>query len=387
MMLKLLRGGALTKVVREPETAVAPLPLEVVQAAEVAQEQPEQAALLQHWMSLASMQQRVIESLVSEIAGTSAFVETEAEALSGRFQRLAFSAEQQTARVESLTTLAKGIEVEGEQVPIERIAGLLEGTLSDVVAKILMLSKDSMAMVYALDGLSKNVVQVDKCMVQLNRINKTTNMLALNARIEAERAGTAGMAFRVVAGEVQELSKATESLSREMQAEIRTVTTGITEGQATLQRVATIDMSENIMAKDRLEVLMSALINRSDNLSSIVADAVREAAQISADVDGMVTGIQFQDRTRQRLEHVVDTLQVLGQALEEIKGRTVAVVPELSGKPGSDVEWVKGLLDKIKMSELRARFVAQVLDGKQLSEIADASAPDVPAVSGSVELF
>lgn len=386
-MLKLLRGGALAKVVREPETAVAPLPLEVVRAAEVAQEQPEQAALLQHWMWLASMQQRVIESLVSEIAATSAFVETEAEALSGRFQRLAFSAEQQTARVESLTTLAKGIEVEGEQVPIERIAGLLEGTLSDVVAKILMLSKDSMAMVYALDGLSKNVVQVDKCMVQLNRINKTTNMLALNARIEAERAGTAGMAFRVVAGEVQELSKATESLSREMQAEIRTVTTGITEGQATLQRVATIDMSENIMAKDRLEVLMSALINRSDNLSSIVADAVREAAQISADVDGMVTGIQFQDRTRQRLEHVVDTLQVLGQALEDIKGRTMAVVPELSGEPGSDVEWVKGLLDNIKMSELRARFVAQVLDGKQLSEIADASAPDTPAVSGSVELF
>jgi methyl-accepting chemotaxis protein len=386
-MLKLLRSVALAEVEREPETAIVPPALEVLQAPEVPQEQPGQTELLQRWMSLASMQQRVIESLVSEITGTSAFVETEAEALSGRFQRLAFSAEQQTARVESLTNLAKGIEVEGEQVPIERIAGLLEGTLSDVVAKILMLSKDSMAMVYALDGLSKNVVQVDKCMVQLNRINKTTNMLALNARIEAERAGTAGMAFRVVAGEVQELSKATESLSREMQAEIKTVTTGIVEGQATLQRVATIDMSDNIMAKDRLEVLMSALINRSDNLSSIVADAVREAAQISSDVDGMVTGIQFQDRTRQRLEHVVDTLQVLGQALEEIKGRTMAVVPELSGEPGSDVEWVKGLLDNIKMSELRARFVAQVLDGKQLSESQDASAADAPAESGSVELF
>ena len=365
----------------EPETAVVP------QVPHEPEASPDQTTLLQRWMSLASMQQRVIESLISEITGTSAFVETEAEALSGRFQRLAYSAEQQTARVESLTNLAKGIEVDGEQVPIERIAGLLEGTLSDVVAKILMLSKDSMAMVYALDGLSNNIVQVDKCMVHLNRINKTTNMLALNARIEAERAGAAGMAFRVVAGEVQELSKATESLSREMQTEIKTVTTGITEGQETLQRVATIDMSENILAKDRLEVLLSALVKRSDNLSAIVSDAVREAAQISADVDGMVTGIQFQDRTRQRLEHVVDTLQVIGEALEETKGRTRAVVPELSNEPGSDVEWVKGLLNNIKMSELRARFVAQVLDGKQLSEISDASAHDAPSVSGSVELF
>jgi methyl-accepting chemotaxis protein len=377
-MLKLLRGGAAAQVVSEPDPAIAP------QACEVP---PEQTELLQRWMALAATQQRVIEALAAEIAGTSAFVETEAEALSGRFQRLASSAEQQIGRTESLTALARGIEVDGEQVPIERIASLLEGTLSDVVTKILMLSKDSMAMVYALDGLRANVVQVEKCMVQMNRINKTTNMLALNARIEAERAGSAGMAFRVVAGEVQELSKATESLTREMQAEIKAVTTGIIDGQATLQRVATIDMSENIMAKDRLEGLLSALVNRSDNLSAIVGDTVREAGLISADVDGMVTGIQFQDRTRQRLEHVVDTLHVIVEALEEVKGRTKEVVPELSSEPGSDAEWVKGLLDRMTLSDLRARFVAQLLDGKQPGENSDVTADDAPSVSGSIELF
>jgi methyl-accepting chemotaxis protein len=377
-MLKLLRGGAAAQVVSEPDPAIAP------QACEVP---PEQTELLQRWMALAATQQRVIEALAAEIAGTSAFVETEAEALSGRFQRLASSAEQQIGRTESLTALARGIEVDGEQVPIERIASLLEGTLSDVVTKILMLSKDSMAMVYALDGLRANVVQVEKCMVQMNRINKTTNMLALNARIEAERAGSAGMAFRVVAGEVQELSKATESLTREMQAEIKAVTTGIIDGQATLQRVATIDMSENIMAKDRLEGLLSALVNRSDNLSAIVGDTVREAGLISADVDGMVTGIQFQDRTRQRLEHVVDTLHVIVEALEEVKGRTKEVVPELSSEPGSDAEWVKGLLDRMTLSDLRTRFVAQLLDGKQPGENSDVTADDAPSVSGSIELF
>lgn len=374
----MLRGGPVAEAEHGPDIAAVP------RASEAASEQTE---LLQRWMALAGMQQRVIDALVAEISSTSAFVETEAEALSGRFQRLAHSAEQQTARVGSMSALAKEIEVNGEPVPIERIAGLLEGTLSDVVTKILMLSKDSMSMVYALDGLNANVIQVDKCMAQLGRINKTTNMLALNARIEAERAGTAGMAFRVVAGEVQELSKATEALAREMQAEIKSVTAGIADGQTTLKRVATVDMSENIMAKDRLEVLLLALVNRSDNLSAIVGDAVREAAQISSDVDGMVTGIQFQDRTRQRLEHVVDTLHVIGQALEDIRGRTKAVVPELSGEPGSDAEWVKGLLEKFTMSELRARFVAQLLDGKQLGEISDAPAHDVPSVSGSIELF
>ncbi len=58
-----------------------------------------QAELLQRWMSLATMQQRVIQALTGEIAGTSSFVETEADSLSQRFQRLAVSAQEQTERV------------------------------------------------------------------------------------------------------------------------------------------------------------------------------------------------------------------------------------------------------------------------------------------------
>lgn len=345
-------------------------------------------ALLQRWMALADMQQRVIATLMSEITQTSTFVETEADALSGRFQRLALSAEQQTARVESLTHLAVGIEVEGETVPIDRIAGLLEGTLGDVVEKILMLSKDSMSMVYALNELNTNVTRVGTCMEQLSGINKTTNMLALNARIEAERAGAAGAAFRVVAQEVRELSKATSDLSVSMQTELNAVTDGIASGRDTLQRVATIDMSQNILAKDRLEVLLAALVRRSESLNGIVADAVREAGVISADVESMVTGIQFQDRTKQRLEHVVDTLDVISQATTELKTSTVEQVPELAGQIAPDIEWVKALLDRFKLSDMRARFVSQLLDG-QSPDVPTDLQPELlaPSSSGSVELF
>lgn len=346
------------------------------------------AALLERWMALADMQQRVIATLMSEITHTSSFVETEADALSQRFQRLALSAEEQTSRVESLTHLAVDIEVEGETVRIDHIAGLLEETLSDVVEKILMLSKDSMSMVYALNELSENVDRVDSCMVKLSSINKTTNMLALNARIEAERAGTAGAAFRVVAQEVRELSKATADLSVSMQNELNTVTAGIANGRETLQRVATIDMSQNILAKDRLEVLLAALLRRSESLNRIVSDAFREAGLISGDVESMVTGIQFQDRTKQRLEHVVDTLGVISEALDEIKASTAADVPELAGRIEPDVAWVKKLLDRFKLSDMRARFVSQVLDGQTPDDPSGQQVQSLaPSSSGSIELF
>ncbi|GLH81188.1 hypothetical protein SSBR45G_60970 [Bradyrhizobium sp. SSBR45G] len=358
-----------------PEPPAAPAP----------EAQRKQDELMRRWIAFAGMQQRVIRTLVGEIQQTSAIVETEADSLSSRFQRLAVCAEQQTQRVESLSRLAIGIEVDGEAVGIDRIAGLLEETLSDVVEKILLLSKDAMSMVYALSELNANVNRVDSCMEELNKINKVTNMLALNARIEAERAGTAGAAFRVVAGEVRELSGATQRLSVDMDTELKAVTEGIANGHATLQRVATVDMSKNLMARDRLEVLMNALIQRSGNLTDVVGEAMKEAEVISADVAGMVTGIQFQDRTRQRLEHVVDTLHVVDQALDELKTTTADALDGPVLETPGDNEWVKTMLDRFTLGDLRARFVAQILEGgKPVDHRDDVAAP---SETGTVELF
>jgi methyl-accepting chemotaxis protein len=341
--------------------------------------------LLQSWMSLAEVQQRVIRTLIAEIQATSGFVETEADDLSGRFQRLALSAQQQTGRVNSLTSLARSIQVDDKPIPIEEIARLLKDTLGDVVEKILLLSKDSMSMVYALSEVSTNIGHVEKCMAKLEQINSTTNMLALNARIEAERAGKAGVTFRVVADEVRELSKTTQALAHTMKSELTEVMEGIVTGQATLQRVATIDLTENILAKERLEVLLLALVERGSALERIVAEAVTEAGVISADVNGMVTGLQFQDRARQRLEHVVDVLSVLSEALEVNRQKTTGLAPQLGKSAPVDMEWVVGLLNRFTMSEMRSRFAADILQGTPHAEMHQDAAGS--SADGSIELF
>ena len=376
--------GTSHRVVSEAEASAAPLAPEFCAEAAPASQHEE---LLRRWMSLAQMQQRVIQALVGEVTRTSGFVETEADALSARFRRLAVNAQQQSARVDSLTGLSNGIEVDDKIVGIERITELLDQTLSDVVSKILMLSKDSMSMVYMLRRISANVRQAGKCMEQLDAINATTNMLALNARIEAERAGANGAAFRVVANEVRDLSKATQTLSADLRLELTAITEGVAIGNATLKRLATVDMSDNVMAKDKLDVLMAALRRRGVTLEDIIADAVQAAAAISTDVDAMVTGIQFQDRTKQRLEHVIDTLEIVGQAIEKIESETTAALPELMASSVPDTAWVKQLLDRYTMSEMRERFVVELLDGKPANAADDVSATPTPTSSGSIELF
>jgi methyl-accepting chemotaxis protein len=368
----------------EPELKAPPLqPLVEAESAPAA----DHSELLRNWMALAEMQQRIIGVLVGEITQTSGFVEVEADALSGRFQTLAVSAQQQTARVQSLTNLAETVQFEDQSYAVKDIGLLLEQTLSDVVGKILLLSRDSMTMVYALDELCANVERVDACMKGLDKINRTTNMLALNARIEAERAGAAGNAFRVVASEVRELSRSTDELAGTMNAELKLVRKGLDEGRETLKRVATIDMSDNIMAKDKLDSLICALGKRSHELAKTVDNAVSEAETISAAVDGMVTGIQFQDRTKQRLEHVVDTLQVVGEAVRELESTTRASAPHLPRSELADLDWVKRLMDRYTMSEVRERFVAQVIDGNTAHLHDEAPAAAEAAEVGSIELF
>jgi methyl-accepting chemotaxis protein len=133
--------------------------------------------------------------------------------------------------------------------------------------------------------------------------------------------------------------------------------------------------------------MIGALAQRSVQLKHTVDSAISEAEIISGVVDGMVTGIQFQDRTKQRLEHVVDTLHVIDEAVQEIKSNTVAVIPELSELVPADMEWVRKLLERYTLSEVRERFVAQVIDGNitQMPELMPV--PNGPGHAGSVELF
>ena len=76
------------------------------------------------------------------------------------------------------------------------------------------------------------------------------------------------------------------------------------------------------------------------------------------------------------------------QALEELKETTGAHLPATSGGSQMDVEWVKKLLDRFTLGELRARFVAQIIEGVSVSgPQEELEASSAPSSSGSIELF
>ena len=157
---------------------------------------------------------------------------------------------------------------------------------------------------------------------------------------------------------------------------------GVRSSHAVLQDAAALDISATLGTKDRLNAMLTELLRRNGEVESVVAEASMEAKKITEGISGMVTGIQFQDRTKQRLQHVVDTLSVLETALRELQSETEGAFAEHALVAAPDHAWLERLLGRFTLSEVRSRFVGRLLHGE-----GDGPAGSPDAAAGEVELF
>ena len=171
---------------------------------------------------------------------TSQDVERSVHGLVDRFQVLATTARDQTETVQSLMSSVQTIEMNGKSVPLSELARSIGDVVSLLVEKIIHLSSRSVAMVYALDDVQAEIKAMQASVAQIDKINKQTNLLSLNAKIEAARAGTAGRGFAVVAAEVGELARAVNTLSDTVKRQMACVSDGVRRGDDLLRDLPSI---------------------------------------------------------------------------------------------------------------------------------------------------
>lgn len=184
--------------------------------------------------------------------------------------------------------------------------------LRTFVDHIILVSRQSMEMVHRIDELSEQMSEIFSLLKDVTIIAEQTNVLSLNARIVAARAGEAGKAFSVVATEVRKLARGSHEFSDKISAVVGQAKGNIEAARAIIEVMASKDMSFAIEAKGRVDGMM-ADVSEIDRLTSETIVKVSGVAdQINTQVSIAVMSLQFEDMVTQLSQSVDRKLDVLG---------------------------------------------------------------------------
>ncbi|MGQ9686441.1 MAG: methyl-accepting chemotaxis protein [Thiobacillaceae bacterium] len=206
-------------------------------------------------------------------------------------------------------------------------------TLEVFVNNTVETSKIAMGLVETMETINQESDAMLRILGEIEAIAKQTNLLALNAAIEAARAGEAGRGFAVVADEVRALSQRTDQFSQQIRSRMDAVHAALTEANEAIHAVATMDMNHALQSKQRVQETML----RIERLNEAMADAAQKinqhAAAVGSQVNRAVTALQFQDMTSQLLgqaHHRLAAVQEMLSAYTEDTGRSGDALADLS---------------------------------------------------------
>jgi methyl-accepting chemotaxis protein len=198
-------------------------------------------------------------------------------------------------------------------ISLESFNQLFKDTLRESVQQILTTAKYAMEMVFTLKEATNQLYTLESFVTEIQNINRQTNLLALNATIEAMRAGEEGKGFTVVAEEVKSVSNTINQLSQSMHLKISDISTSIRNAFSTLSKVATTDMTDNLLAQEKLEKLMDGLLKQSHQMQDLLQQQVARSDTVSLTLQEMQQEIEIPP---QLAPMIGDTRTLLGQISE-----------------------------------------------------------------------
>ncbi|APH05662.1 methyl-accepting chemotaxis protein [Bacillus weihaiensis] len=136
-------------------------------------------------------------------------------------------------------------------------------------------------------SLSDRSLEIDKILEVINGIAEQTNLLALNAAIEAARAGEHGKGFAVVADEVRKLAEQSQ-LSTSNIAELILLIQKDTGETVTLMSEVVENVEEGVKVSELTSDKFSQILSSTQNISPQIEQVSATIQQISASIDEMV---------------------------------------------------------------------------------------------------
>ena len=156
---------------------------------------------------------------------------------------------------------------------------------------------------------------------EVDKLSRQTNLLSINAAIEAARAGTSGRSFAVVATEVRRLSTESGETGRRIASQVTGLSERMERTLASAARGHVRDREVIAASEHTIEAVVAQVGGTVSSMQARAAELARRGEAVRAQVEALMVAFQFQDRVQQILAQVVQSITAgsacLQQALHE----------------------------------------------------------------------
>ena len=300
------------------------------------QRSPEQARIIREQDQLLGELRRFVGNEIDgsrhEIDRARELIREAVSGLGGSFDAMSRRSRQQStamARIVDRTDQAGhgGLDV-------ARFAQHASQRMEQLVEALEQVSGQSSTTVIHIDAMAEHLDGIFSLLEDVKSIADQTNLLALNAAIEAARAGEAGRGFAVVADEVRNLSERSTAFNEQIRKLAHSSKDAIAKVRETVSHMASRDMDRSREARNEA----AAMLDNVAQINASLGDGMREISECGHAIDSSVAeavrALQFEDIATQALggAHAhLDRLSAINQealSLQELLHRNGGAADE-----------------------------------------------------------
>ncbi|WP_371261335.1 methyl-accepting chemotaxis protein [Pseudomonas sp. PH1b] len=254
---------------------------------------------------MVTMQEKLRDTL-QRISGSASQLASAAEELNSVTDESARGLSQQNNEIEQAATAVNEMTSAVEEVARNAVstseasqsattsAGAGRDRVQETVSAIERMTGDVQSTANLIGDLANESRDIGKVLDVIRGLADQTNLLALNAAIEAARAGEAGRGFAVVADEVRALAHRTQQSTSEIERMVGSIQSGTEHAvdsmrNSTERAESTLDIARS--AGLSLDTINSA-INEINERNLVIASAAEEQAQVAREVDRNLVNIR-----------------------------------------------------------------------------------------------
>lgn len=220
---------------------------------------------------------------------------------------------------------------------VHRVSEQGTGYMGQLTEKTQSTEEMTRRMVEKVDQLKESTASIRNLLVMLTQITQQTNILALNASIEASRSGAAGRGFMVIAGEIRKLADESRKSIDVVADMIEDIQTGIDETVTVMQEAYPLfqEQIDAVMDADKIfndvRDRMIGLVQQADEVTEAI-EQLEKVQQVLSDTMASVSAVSEESsaiseevasssasqlHTSESLVRLANNLEQLSQALSE----------------------------------------------------------------------